>query len=334
MTQRNTRKTTEEFIREVNEIRDDIELLDEYPKNRHTKMTVKCKKCGNIFSLTPRAILRGTQCSNCRIRNNNRTRTFAGLVLDLFEKNESYRDNLFEIIDDELNNEDKILLNTVLQCRCKECGRVWKTTAYCLLDGTGCDHCNRIRGSRKRAGKNCTLDTFEFYKRVLDINPKNCCIELYTNKRNRIKTQCGNCGYIWFPYPDTLLNGGACPRCNKKSKGERKIENYLINNNIDYIAQKTFEGLNGVGNRSLSYDFYLPKYNLLIEYQGEFHDGSVPDDFQPVERKEQQFEHDKRKREYAKNNNIDLLEIWYKDFDNVEDILENKIKQILNKIKK
>lgn len=43
---------------------------------------------------------------------------------------------------------------------------------------------------------------------------------------------------------------------------------------------------------------------------------------------DKQKEHDKRKKEYARNNNIDLLEIWYWDFDNIEEILN---KQILNK---
>ena len=38
-----------------------------------------------------------------------------------------------------------------------------------------------------------------------------------------------------------------------------------------------------------------------------------------------QQEHDKRKREYAKNHEIKLLEIWYYDFDNIKEILEEHI---------
>ena len=74
----------------------------------------------------------------------------------------------------------------------------------------------------------------------------------------------------------------------------------------------------------LSYDFYLPKYNLLIEYQGEYHDGSVHKETK--ERFERQQEHDRRKREYAERNNIKLLEIWYWDFDNIEEILKEMVK--------
>ena len=39
-----------------------------------------------------------------------------------------------------------------------------------------------------------------------------------------------------------------------------------------------------------------------------------------------QKEHDRRKREYAKSHGIDLLEIWYWDFDNIEDILYNYLR--------
>lgn len=35
--------------------------------------------------------------------------------------------------------------------------------------------------------------------------------------------------------------------------------------------------------------------------------------------------HDEIKRKYAKDNKIDLLEIWYYDFDNIETILRNKL---------
>jgi len=38
-----------------------------------------------------------------------------------------------------------------------------------------------------------------------------------------------------------------------------------------------------------------------------------------------QLEHDRRKREYAKKHNINLLEIWYWDFDNIEKILDREL---------
>lgn len=113
-----------------------------------------------------------------------------------------------------------------------------------------------------------------------------------------------------------------CPYCNE-SKGEQRIREWLNENNIEYELQKEYDSLLGTGGGNLSYDFYLPKQNILIEYQGEFHDGSSGD-YSRINLKTQQ-EHDKRKRDYAKINNIELLEIWYWDFDNIENILKHKL---------
>ena len=38
-----------------------------------------------------------------------------------------------------------------------------------------------------------------------------------------------------------------------------------------------------------------------------------------------QQEHDKRKREYASNNSIQLLEIWYYDYDNIAEIIKDEL---------
>jgi len=116
-----------------------------------------------------------------------------------------------------------------------------------------------------------------------------------------------------------------CPECDY-SKGEESISNYLINKIINYIYQKSFDGLIGVGNKPLSYDFYIPKFNLLIEYQGEQHERYIKGFHKSKKDFEKQLEHDRRKKEYAQNNNINFLEIWYWDYDRIEEILEKELK--------
>jgi len=124
-------------------------------------------------------------------------------------------------------------------------------------------------------------------------------------------------------------NKNGCSYCNK-SHGEKECKRVLDLRNIYFISQKIFNGLVGLGNGLLSYDFYLPKYNFLIEYQGEYHDRAILNyKNEPIELAEVRFqkrqEHDRRKREYAKNNNIRLLEIWYWDFDDIEEILQKEL---------
>jgi len=145
----------------------------------------------------------------------------------------------------------------------------------------------------------------------------------------RVWWKCRECGHEWKAQISNRSNGNGCPECSE-SKGEKKISEYLNINKIYYIPQKEFEGLIGLGNGNLSYDFYLPDYNLLIEYQGGQHEKFIKWIHIIYENFEKQLEHDKRKKEYAINNNINLLEIWYWDFDNIEEILDKYLSNNLS----
>ena len=81
----------------------------------------------------------------------------------------------------------------------------------------------------------------------------------------------------------------------------------------------------------LSYDFFLPEYNLLIEFQGKQHETAI-DYFGGESRFNIQIENDKAKKDFAIQNNIELLEIWYYDYDNIEQILKEKLN--INNIEK
>ena len=165
----------------------------------------------------------------------------------------------------------------------------------------------------------------------------------------RVYWKCKECGWEWEARIADRSQNRGCPQCCK-SKGEKKIKQKLDNENFIgitqieydklndfdkkinryYISHKVFHNLLGLKNGQLSYDFYLPQYNLLIEYQGEQHDKPVDFEGKGTEYAEKQFiiqqEHDKRKRKYAQNNNINLLEIWYWDFDNISSILSKELK--------
>ena len=109
------------------------------------------------------------------------------------------------------------------------------------------------------------------------------------------------------------------------SSGEKYIEETLNKLEIKYEKQKFYKGLIGVGGGLLRFDFYLPDYNLLIEYQGKQHYTQYYR-FGGEEEYNKRIEHDRRKREYCKENNIDLLEIPYWKYNQIEEIF-NKIKQ-------
>lgn len=119
--------------------------------------------------------------------------------------------------------------------------------------------------------------------------------------------------------------GNGCPLCYE-SNGERKIKNILEQINLVYETQKIFDDCKH--EKKLRFDFYLPKYNILIEYDGIQH-------FKPIiywggiKKFNNDKKRDKAKNEYAMKNNIPLLRIPYTKFD----LIEEEIKQFLEKIK-
>lgn len=106
----------------------------------------------------------------------------------------------------------------------------------------------------------------------------------------------------------------------KKYQGEVVIENFLKEFNIEYEKQKTFHGCKNIQN--LRFDFYLPKYKLCIEYDGEFH--YIPFDFAGGETglKIQQ-ERDRIKDIFCEKEGLNLLRIPYFKKDLIKDIIQD-----------
>lgn len=134
------------------------------------------------------------------------------------------------------------------------------------------------------------------------------------------KCDCGNSIITSGRY----LRSGTTTSCGCiKSQGETKIIFLLQELNISFETQKSFIDCKNVF--PLKFDFYLPDYNLLIEYNGKQH-------YEPIEylggeeRFEQQQINDNIKKSWCKKNNIKLIEIPYWDYEN---LTINYIKNII-----
>lgn len=180
--------------------------------------------------------------------------------------------------------------------------------------------------------KECYFDTkrltqkeFEDKANYIHNNKFDYSLSKYKNASTPITIKC-NKGHIFKMKPqEHLYSCCGCPICmsEKRSSGERKIRWLLTQNKIEFEEQKTFDGCKY--KQLLLFDFYLPQYNLCIEYQGRQHYKS-----ENWYGGEKDFElrqiRDNIKREFCKNNNIDLLEIKYNES------ISNKLnKYILNK---
>lgn len=150
----------------------------------------------------------------------------------------------------------------------------------------------------------------------------------YTTKRNKVEIICPKHGSFWqLPY--THLCGNGCPICGG-SVGENLVLAWLINNGIEYIRQYTINNDNlFCSNKKFKVDFYLPKFNVIIEYNGKQHynDGW----FFKENGFEKQQERDMALRQYCKEHKIKLIEIPFSEMGNIEDILTKELKIHKNK---
>ena len=146
----------------------------------------------------------------------------------------------------------------------------------------------------------------------------------YKTMNDKITILHKNCGNVYNVTPHNFLDAGnRCPKCSI-SKGEKFIYDYFKANKINFIQQYECDGLVGLGGSPLRFDFAIFKNDILrflLEYDGEFH-------YFPIMGQtnlDKQQEHDRRKDEYCKLHNIDLLRIPYWEFDNIEEVLNGKL---------
>ena len=107
----------------------------------------------------------------------------------------------------------------------------------------------------------------------------------------------------------------------KISKGEKQIAQFFDLHNIEYTREKTFKECVNLRGNLLRFDFYLEQFNVLIEFQGIHH-------YDPINKyRRAKIVHDKTvihdiiKKEFTISNQINLIEIHYKDYENIEIIL-------------
>jgi len=105
------------------------------------------------------------------------------------------------------------------------------------------------------------------------------------------------------------------------SKGEKRIIEFLEIYNIQYLAEAKFPDCNSNKGNSLRFDFFLNKYNLCIEYQGQHHYKPINKYVKSIKVHNQTVLHDNIKYKYAIKNNIKVLYIPYWEYDNIENIL-------------
>lgn len=99
--------------------------------------------------------------------------------------------------------------------------------------------------------------------------------------------------------------------CNRRSKYEELIHDYLTSLNVDFVEEKRFSDCTNLqGSDTLPFDFYIPNKNKIIEFDGQHHFEIIPgwggeDKFKKTK------ENDNIKNNYCLKNDIELLRLPY-----------------------
>ena len=145
---------------------------------------------------------------------------------------------------------------------------------FYTLGRDGCQGC-QIEKSKS--------NTLEFIEKARLVHGKkfDYSLSVYTKAFDKITIKCLKCGEIFNQKANNHLCGMGCPKCNE-SKGEIKVAQHMKEKNIKFTPQKTFQTLRNI--KLLKCDFYLEDFNLLIEYDREYHykpvRGSTPENKQ------------------------------------------------------
>ena len=245
------RLTTEQFIEKARKIHGN---KYDYSKvkyiNNITRVIIICPKHGE-FLQTPNDHLDGCGCSKCGGVKKSNTNDFIAQSKKIH--GDKYDYSKVEYI----NNKTPVCII------CPTHGEFWQKPND-HLGGHGCSKCS---GTKK-------LTTEEFIKKAKEIHGDKYDYSKVEYKDNKTKVCiiCPKHGEFWIRPNSHLSQKQECKHC-KKSKMENKIASILSDNNILYTYQYSNKDCGWLGKQSL--DFFLPKYNIAIECQGEQHYKSV-----------------------------------------------------------
>ena len=193
----------------------------------------------------------------------------------------------------------------------------WTPITKDLMNGHGCPICGKESSQKAQA---LTLEQFIQNVKKIHGDKYDYSKVVYYNTRTPITIICPKHGEFQITPNSHLYQKTGCPKCSQ-SKGESDIELFLKKNQIQYIKQYPIK-CNLKKNNKTYIDFYLPKYNTFIEYNGQQH--YVPIKYFGGEIKFiEQVNRDEYVRNYCKINNIKLIEIKYNE--NVEECLGHNL---------
>ena len=206
---------------------------------------------------------------------------------------------------------------------CPEHGE-FKQFVWLHLSGCKCPACagfpNRL--TKEERGELFIQKAKERYGNKFDYSNVN-----YVNNDTTVEIYCNEHYVSCMTTPDTHIRGGSCPMC-ARSEGEALIYGFLSNHSIRFYTQYRFEHDNPMCKRAyLNADFYLPDYNLVIEFNGIQHYETTPFFNNKEWTLEDQQIRDATLVDVLQRQGIRLLVIKYDDINRIQSILKRELQR-------
>ena len=304
------RLSQEEFLTKCNEVHGnqyDYSKVDY--QGMINKVIIGCSEHGD-FEQTPSSHLNGSGCPDCGLNSQKEKRRLP--LEDFISRSIQVHGNRYDYSKVEYVNSF-----TDVEIGCSVHREFFQQPQY-HMNGSGCPKCSIIEQheKQKKSIDDFIRDSIKVhgdlydYSKVEYVDSKSEVIIICKKHREFLQT------------PNNHQRGNGCPNCNS-SKGELFISQFLKENKIEFIEQHTFESLKM--KRNLKCDFFLPKLNVVIEFNGIQH-YEPREQFGGEKGLKRTQKSDNLKREFCSKNGIRLLEVRYDDSD-----IPNTIKSFLSK---
>jgi very-short-patch-repair endonuclease len=301
------RLSNDQFLSKLAEKRgEEFEPLERYVLSSQ-KIKVRHAICGKGVFMTPNSLLNGRGCPLCAPEKRSRSLSKGrdGLVSDI----ETIYPGEYEVLSDYRNYLKKVRVK-------HRCGN-----EYMIIPGNflkGQKHCPLCYPKNRNTKKT----TEEFRKEIFSLEGGDySLIGEYSNVKTKVRLMHNSCQREYDVLPINFLKGRRCPWCSR-SITEKLIEKFLKSKDIPYVKEKTFKGMKDKGN--LRIDFFIEKYNLAVEYDGDYH----YKDLKGREYLADQIKKDRIKDKFCKAKGIKMLRIPFWKKSSFESIINASIKII------
>ena len=263
--------------------------------NNYTPIVIICSEHGEFLQKPINHINKKHGCPKC-------SKTIKTTVNKFIEQAKKIHGGKYDYsLINYINAKTKIIII------CPTHGQFTSTPSSHIHQKTGCSKCSeKYKYTNKEfidKAKNIHLDRYDYTK----VN--------YKNNYTKITIICPIHGEF-KQTPSNHLSGKGCEICCN-SQNETIISTFLKNKGIRFIAQHKFPDCKNI--KLLPFDFYLPDYNMCIEYNGKQH-------YKPITFFGGEIGYKKQKKR-------DQIKINYCSINNIRLIIINDNDNIFNKLK-